>query len=205
VPAMISLQQLRESIAAVIGPQTSANNVKITVVDLHADEAQLTAPVNSGNKTITYKVSQFFKGGSWSVISKILLIIGIGIALLLVAIIALNFLGAAANRDYDTEIDPSLGDDFEDVLNESYEPDEQYQDYGESDALRQQEELLKEMMQGSGDPREQATTQDAAQVTGTQDDENVEFENLLNNFQSVASAKPEALAKKIQVWLEDES
>lgn len=207
VPAMISLQQLRESVAAVIGPQATAESVKITVVDLHSSDGQVAAATTNTNTSITQKFTTFFQGGSWSFISKILIVIGIGIALLIVAIIGLNFLGAASNKDYDTEIDPGLGDDFEDVLNESYDPDAEYEDYGESDALRQQEELLKEMMNnGSADAQQQqaVSQDDVQQLAANQEEENVEFENLLNNFQSVASAKPEALAKKIQVWLDDE-
>jgi flagellar M-ring protein FliF len=205
VPAMISLQQLRESVAAVIGPQATVDSVKITVVDLHSAEGQVSAPVSTSNQTITQKFTTFFQGGSWSFISKVLVVIGIGIALLLVAIIGLNFLGAASNKDYDTEIDPGLGDDFEDVLNDSYEPDAQYEDYGESDALRQQEELLREMMNnGNADHAQTVQNQEMGQIAADNEEENVEFENLLNNFQSVASSKPEALAKKIQVWLDDE-
>ncbi len=206
VPAMISLQQLRESVAAVIGPQASADSVKITVVDLHSMDNNAVAPVAASSKTLTQNITNFFQAGPWSFVSKILVVIGIGIALLLVAIIGLNFLGAAANKDYDTEIDPGLGDDFEDVLNDSYEPDTNQSDYGESDALRQQEELLREMMNNnnSTESNQTAGNQKMDQLSAGQDEENVEFENLLNNFQSVANAKPEALAKKIQVWLEDE-
>jgi flagellar biosynthesis/type III secretory pathway M-ring protein FliF/YscJ len=206
VPAMISLQQLRESVAAVIGPQASADNVKITVVDLHSANNDSSTTVTNSNKSFTQKIATFMNGGTWSFISKILMVIGIAIALLLIAIIGLNFLGAASNRNFDTEIDPSLGDDFEDVLNESYEPNNSYEDFGESDAFKQQEELLREMMMkgSSTDAKQRASDKEMDQLTANQDDENIEFENLLNNFQSVASAKPEALAKKIQVWLEDE-
>ena len=206
VPAMISLQQLQESVAAVIGPQAGPNSVKITVVDLHAADANvdLAAPVKH---TVSEQVASFFQGGTWSLISKILIIIGIAIALLLLAIIGLNFLGAATNRDFDTEIDTGLSDDFEEVLNDDYDVDPDVDpdggDFGEEASIRQQEELLKEMMAQDNAQQAHAAPQEAVQEI-EENQEDVEFESLLNNSQSVASSKPEALAKKIQVWLDED-
>jgi flagellar biosynthesis/type III secretory pathway M-ring protein FliF/YscJ len=206
VPAMISLQQLRESVAAVIGPEATVDSVKITVVDMHADEAQLAVQsLEPEKKSIVASVQSAFKGGSWGFLSKVLIIIGIGFALLLLAIVGLNFLGAAANKSYETEIDPDLGNDFEEVLNdEDYEMSDDYSsDYGETDSLKQQEELLREMMaKNSAAPA--ASNSEPEQITQNTADDNVEFETLLNNFQNVANSKPDALAKKIQVWLDDE-
>lgn len=210
VPAMISLQQLRESVAAVIGPQANSQDVKITVVDLHSNDVDLTQPISTGDTNIISKVFNVFgsksgeKESSWAWLTKVFMVIGIGIGLLIVAIIALNFLGASRPQEFETELDPQLGNDFEDVLNESYEAEQEtYEDFGENDALRQQEELLQEMMSNGNAGAKQASSS-IDQTNSENSDENVEFENLLNNFQSVASSKPEALAKKIQVWLDDD-
>ena len=199
VPAMVSLSQLRESVAAIVGSKTTADKIKITVVDLHSGETGLdtTAPVKSGG--VFTIANNFFRGGAWSVISKIFIVIAIIVALLLVSIISLNFLSAAANKNYTEELDPNLASEFDEVVNDDY------QDLGEAESIAQQEALLKEMMgQGSESPGELADASNRPRNLDEEDLEKVEFENLLNDFQSVAGSKPDILAKKIQVWLDDE-
>ena len=95
------------------------------------------------------------------------------------------------------------------------------------EALKQQEALLKEMMNQSNPPSSQANTEmqqapmasleatapkqianqgvsyDNNYQGTTANKEEIEFESLLNNFQNVASSKPDLLAKKIEVWLDD--
>ena len=44
IPSMMSLKQVQESVAAIIGPNINPDNVKITIVDLHAKD-QIAAPV----------------------------------------------------------------------------------------------------------------------------------------------------------------
>lgn len=192
IPANISVQQLRESIAAIVGPQTSSDKIKITVVDMHAKENQPKAPSKSGG--IMTAINNFLKGGLWSVITKIFSIIAIIVGLLIVAIIGLNFLNAASNRNYVPEVDPNLSNEFDEILNDY---GDNYSDYGEGQALAQQEELLKEMMNQQSSPKQEEKSIKAQ-------NNNYEFDDLLNNFQSVASSKPDALAKKIQVWLDEE-
>lgn len=208
VPANISMQQLRDSVAAIVGPDITSENIKITVVDMHAKDLGQGA---AAKPSIWQSLANFFRGGIWSVIMKIFTIIAIIIGLLLVSIIALNYLGAAANKNYNPELDPNLSNEFDEVLNENYIGNEE-EDFGESKALEQQEALLREMMNQSNfekpdfsnAPKEKPhvtsytnTTNEAKTTDETQ------FENLLNNFQSVASSKPDLLAKKIQVWLDE--
>ena len=45
--------------------------------------------------------------------------------------------------------------------------------------------------------------QNDANLMDNSNKEEIEFESLLNNFQNVASSKPDLLAKKIEVWLDD--
>jgi flagellar M-ring protein FliF len=196
VPAMLSLEQLRESVAAIVGPNVKAENIKLTVIDLQAGTTE--TPQISKPGLIQY-VSNFFKGGIWSVVVKIFSIIGIILGLLVVAIIGLNFLNAAASANVKTSVDSNLGSEFDQVLGDT---NPSYDDFGEQKALEQQEALLKEMMNqaqpSSPSAKAEATSYSAPSA------ESREFESLLNNFQSVASSKPDLLAKKIQVWLEEE-
>jgi len=200
VPAVVSLAQLRESVAAIVGSKTAADKIKITVVDLHSSDPGLenAVPVKSGGVFTT--VNNFFKGGAWSVVSKIFIVIAIIVALLLVSIISLNFLSAAANKNYTEELDPNLSSEFDEVVNDNYD------DLGEAESIAQQEALLREMM-GQGGAENPGELPDASNRSKTLDEEDLEkvqFENLLNDFQSVAGSKPDILAKKIQVWLDDE-
>jgi len=206
VPATISLQQLRESVAAVIGPQATANDVKITVVDMYNRNAPA---ADAGSSNFWSNLSKFFQGGTWSLLTKIFWIVGIIIGLLLVAIISLNFLSVAANRNnIESEVDPNLGSEFDEITNGAY-GNNPYEDYGEGQALKQQEELLREMMSqggpGAGFPRkdEDGKQAVAAQI-GAADKDKMEFDSLLNNFQTVANSQPDILAKKIQVWLDED-
>ena len=199
VPAKMSLEQLRESVAAIIGPEASPGDVKLTVVDLGLDQVvQTVAPQKPGIMTT---VNNFFHGGLWSGIMKVFTIIAIILGLLLVAIISLNFLSAAANKEYVADVNPNLGNEFEDIIN-----DEPGADYGEAAAVEQQEALLREMMGESfvenEMPKSEPSSYSAPQTQ--ENEEQMQFDNLLNNFQSVASKKPEILAKKIQTWLEDD-
>ncbi|MBT6843323.1 MAG: hypothetical protein HOA17_05935 [Candidatus Melainabacteria bacterium] len=200
VPTRISLEQLRESVAAIIGPDANVKDVKLTVVDLGAsDVIETVAPVKTG---LVSNVTNFFHGGIWSGLMKIFTIIAIVLGLLLVAIISLNFLSAAANKEYVNEMDPSLGNEFEEVIN-----DEPGVDYGEAAALEQQEALLKEMMGDSFVEEKPSAKGEATSYSSDSpaiEQEQMQFDNLLNNFQSVANKKPEILARKIQTWLEDD-
>ena len=49
----------------------------------------------------------------------------------------------------ETDIDPSLGNEFEDDYSDLHEDYEDDEDFGEKEALKQQEALLKEMMNQS--------------------------------------------------------
>ena len=155
--------------------------------------------------------------------SKIFTVIGFIALALILGIVGLGFLNTIAKKDSDenpVDTDPDLGEQFEDDY-ENYSEDE---DFGEKEALRQQEALLREMM-GSSTPPGGATAQDSGGLTATappppppqleskptvqlpptEEDKSqeVEFESLLNSFQSVANKKPDLLAKKIEVWLDE--
>ncbi len=201
IPTMISLSQLRESVAAVIGPETTADDVKLTIIDMNAMSAEASA-LSTAKPSLVQHITNFFHGGIWSVVMKIFTIIAIIIGLLLVAIISLNFLGAAANKNY-TEVDPNLSNEFGQVMNE-----EGGADYGEAAALAQQEALLKEMMGESFEEPPAITKGQANSYSNenpVEQEDKMQFDNLLNNFQSVASSKPDILARKIQMWLEEDT
>ena len=54
-----------------------------------------------------------------------------------------------------------------------------------------------------GQAPRQIAMQNDANLMDNSNKEEIEFESLLNNFQNVASSKPDLLAKKIEVWLDD--
>jgi flagellar M-ring protein FliF len=206
VPAIVSLAQLRESVAAIVGSKTAADKIKITVVDMVSRNSSLDSKDVVKSSSFMSLVNSFFQGGVWSVISKIFIVIAIIFALIIVSIISLNFLNSAANKNYTEEIDPNIGSEFSEVINDNYD------DYGEKDSIAQQEALLREMMgkttspnnNEANDPKELADSSSKPKKIDEEDLEKVQFENLLNDFQSVAGSKPDILAKKIQVWLDDD-
>jgi flagellar M-ring protein FliF len=224
VPSMVSLKQLQESVAAIIGPDIDPENVKITIADLHAKD-QLEAPV----KAVETPHGWFDSMGFWG---KAMTIIGFIALALIVSLFGLSFLSSFANKDSQAETDvyPDLGNEFEDdVPTNSIENDNDGEDYGEKEALRQQEALLKEMMSQSAPPKyfeqEQNNIYDKGSMSspsfdrtetmrqnsplslsgsvGNSNNEEIRFESLLNNFESVANRKPDLLAKKIEVWLDE--
>ncbi|MEB3314837.1 MAG: flagellar M-ring protein FliF C-terminal domain-containing protein [Candidatus Melainabacteria bacterium] len=223
VPSMVSLKQLQESVAAIIGPDIDPENVKITIADLHAKD-QLEAPV----KAVETPQGWFDSMGFWG---KAMTIIGFIALALIASLFGLSFLSSFANKDSQAETDiyPDLGNEFEDdVPNNDTEADNDGEDYGEKEALRQQEALLKEMMSQSAPPKyfeqEQSNIYDKGSMSnpgfergdtrqnsplslsggiGNSNNEEIKFESLLNNFESVANRKPDLLAKKIEVWLDE--
>jgi flagellar M-ring protein FliF len=214
VPSMVSLKQLQESVAAIIGPDIDPENVKITIADLHAKD-QLEAPV----KAVETPQGWFDSMGFWG---KAMTIIGFIALALIVSLFGLSFLSSFANKDSQAETDvyPDLGNEFEDdIPTNSIEEGNDGEDYGEKEALRQQESLLKEMMSQSAPPKyfeqqEQSNIYDKGSMrqssplslsgnVGNSNNEEIRFESLLNNFESVANRKPDLLAKKIEVWLDE--
>jgi flagellar M-ring protein FliF len=223
VPSMVSLKQLQESVAAIIGPDIDPENVKITIADLHAKD-QLEAPV----KAVETPHGWFDSMGFWG---KAMTIIGFIALALIVSLFGLSFLSSFANKDSQAEKDiyPDLGNEFEDDMpTNSIEEDNDGEDYGEKEALKQQEALLKEMMSQSAPPKyfeqEQSNIYDKGSMSspgfergdsrqnsplslsgsvGNSNNEEIRFESLLNNFESVANRKPGLLAKKIEVWLDE--
>jgi flagellar biosynthesis/type III secretory pathway M-ring protein FliF/YscJ len=204
VPTMISLQQLQESVAAIVGSGEHPERIKLTVVDLQAKNVE--AQQTSQKPGFVQIVQNFFKGGAWSVVTKIFTIIGIVLGLLFVGVIGLNFLSAAANKNYTAEIEPNLANEFDQSLGNEYIAD---QSFGEDKVLEQQEALLREMM-GQNQitqnefPKPSATSYNNFQQEQKPADDQLQFDNLLNNFQSVANSKPDLLAKKIQMWLDED-
>lgn len=224
VPSMISLKQLQESVAAIIGPDIDPENVKITIADLHSKD-QLEAPV----KAVETPQGWFNNMGFWG---KAMTIIGFIALALIVSLFGLSFLSSAANKESQAETDiyPELGNEFEEDAAEDKD-EEESEDYGEKEALRQQEALLKEMMSQSPPPKyfqqDQSNVYDRGSMSnaalergenpkqlnsspmalsggiGEGDNEEMRFESLLNNFENVASRKPDLLAKKIEVWLDE--
>jgi len=225
VPSMISLKQLQESVAAIIGPNIDPENIKIDIADLHAKD-QLEAPVKAEEAPKNW----FDALGFWG---KAMTIIGFIALALIVSLFGLSFLSSFANKDSQAETDiyPDLGNEFEDEAIEDDETEEDSDDYGEKEALRQQEALLKEMMSQSAPPKyfspEQSNIYDKGSMSspgferdenykqlsssplslsggvGEADNEEIKFESLLNNFENIASRKPDLLAKKIEVWLDE--
>lgn len=223
VPSMVSLKQLQESVAAIIGPDIDPENVKITIADLHAKD-QLEAPV----KAVETPQGWFDSMGFWG---KAMTIIGFIALALIVSLFGLSFLSSFANKDSQAETDvyPDLGNEFEDdIPTNSIEENNDGEDYGEKEALRQQEALLKEMMSQSAPPKyfeqEQSNIYHKGSMSspgfergesrqnsplslsgsvGNSNNEEIRFESLLNNFESVANRKPDLLAKKIEVWLDE--
>lgn len=223
VPSMVSLKQLQESVAAIIGPDIDPENVKITIADLHAKD-QLEAPV----KAVETPQGWFDSMGFWG---KAMTIIGFIALALIVSLFGLSFLSSFANKDSQAETDvyPDLGNEFEDdIPTNSVEENNDGEDYGEKEALRQQEALLKEMMSQSAPPKyfeqEQSNIYHKGSMSspgfergesrqnsplslsgsvGNSNNEEIRFESLLNNFESVANRKPDLLAKKIEVWLDE--
>jgi len=220
VPSMVSLKQLQESVAAIIGPNIDPENVKITIADLHAKD-RIESPV----KQTAVQQNWFNNLGFWG---KAMTIVGFIVLALIVSLFGLSFLSSMANKEGQAETDvyPELGNEFEEEKEPEENEDEE--DYGEKEALRQQEALLKEMMSQStppkyfqqdnsgmydrgsignerNDPMKQLSNTPMSLSGGVGDDSNeeIKFESLLNNFENVASRKPDLLAKKIEVWLDE--
>jgi flagellar biosynthesis/type III secretory pathway M-ring protein FliF/YscJ len=186
VPATMSLKQLQESIAAIVGPNIAVDNIKMTVVDLYTAEDQvMEAQKPKGFWTI------LTQGGTWGIVGKILAGIGILFVLLIAAVIGLNIIGAAGRSNTDLETDPNLNKEYEDLFPTTADEAYAYDDFGEQQAIAQQEALLKEMSKPAPE---------TSNVSGQQ----IEFDSLLNGLQSTAKAQPDALARKIQVWLDED-
>jgi flagellar M-ring protein FliF len=204
VPTMISLQQLQESVAAIVGASEHPERIKLTVVDLQAKNVETQQATRKGG--FVQVVQNFFKGGAWSVVTKIFTIIAIVLGLLFVGVIGLNFLSAAANKSYTADIEPNLANEFDQNLGAEYLAD---QSFGEDKVLEQQEALLREMMgqnqiSNNDFQKPPATSYNNFQQEQKPEDDQLQFDNLLNNFQSVANSKPDLLAKKIQMWLDED-
>lgn len=199
IPATMSLKQLQESVAAIVGPNTEPGNIKMTVVDLYSGDDEVVPVPQKKNVFVS-----FFTGGFWSVVAKVFSVLGILFVILVAAVIGLNIIGASS-KGIDVETDPSLGDEFDEVLNDPELAAADYDDdYGEDKALQQQEALLREMMGSTDDVANENTPKAEANSFSEGNKSEMEFDNLLNNFQNVAQNQPDILAKKIQVWLDDE-
>lgn len=200
IPAMMSLKQLQESVAAIVGPSIKPENVVITVLDMHSKDD--VPQINSGNAGGSF-FTNIFSGKAWGTFTKVISVIAVIVLLLIAGVLGMNFLTAMAGKNIETETDESFGREFDEVLNEDdYDEDEYDEDFGEQRALEQQEALLQEMLNQGNGPSNMGRTSAVSHSSGS-GDQNQEFESLLNNFQSVAQNKPELLAKKIQVWLND--
>ncbi len=184
VPATMSLKQLQESVAAIVGPSIPVENIKLTVVDLYTKEDQIIeAQKPKGFWTFLTQNS------IWAWLGKIALGVAALFVVLVLLIVGLNVIGSG-NRTK-TETDPNLAKEYEELFpvgaDEAYAYDD---DFGEADAMAQQEALLKEMTKPAPN----------AAPNGQQ----TEFDNLLSGLQSTAQAQPDILAKKIQVWLDED-
>ena len=190
VPATMSLKQLQESVAAIVGPSIPVDNIKMTVVDLYTSEDQ----VMESQKPKGFWTIFTQGGGVLGIVGKILAGIGILFVLLIAAVIGLNLIGAAGRSNTELETDPNLNKEYEDIFPTTADEAYAYDDFGEQQAIAQQEALLKEMSK----PAPSSETQ--ANVSGQQ----IEFDSLLSGLQSTAKTQPDALAKKIQVWLDED-
>jgi flagellar M-ring protein FliF len=200
VPAMMSLKQLQESVAAIIGPNIKTENVVITVLDLHSKD-ELSGLSTDSTKSNFY--TNIFKSKTWNTFTKVLSVLAVIVLLIIAGVLGLNFLTAMASKNIESETDESFGKEFDEVLNEDEYSEEDFdEDFGEQRALEQQEALLQEML-NQGSNSYAAKKGDPVSHSNKSGDQNQEFESLLNNFQSVAQNKPDLLAKKIQVWLNE--
>ncbi len=189
IPATMSLEQLRESVAAIVGPSIPVENIKLSVVDLYTKDDQI---IEAQKPKGIWAV--FSQGGVWGWVSKIFAGIGILFVLLIAAVIGLNIVGAAGRTNTELETDANLGKEYEDIFPTTADEAYAYDDFGEQQALAQQEALLKEMTQPA------PSTETKSNVSGQQ----IEFDSLLNGLQSTAQNQPDILAKKIQVWLDED-
>ncbi len=189
IPATMSLEQLRESVAAIVGPSIPVENIKLSVVDLYTKDDQI---VEAQKPKGIWAV--FSQGGVWGWVSKIFAGIGILFVLLIAAVIGLNIVGAAGRSNTEIETDANLGKEYEDIFPTTADEAYAYDDFGEQQAIAQQEALLKEMTQPA--PSKEVKPN----VSGQQ----IEFDSLLNGLQSTAQSQPDILAKKIQVWLDED-
>lgn len=208
VPAMISLKQLQESVAAIVGPNALPEHIKLTVVDLSKGAGETAPNLQDAVKSSGGGIFGLFKSNG---VFKFLALIGTILGILVIGILGLNFLNSASSQKVTQTIDSNLGDDFDQVLNEDQMAagaGEAVSDYGEKQAIDQQEMLLKEMLNSQQaetvSVKAGAAKSHSEQEFAGAEQQDAEFKNLLNGFQSVAHHKPDLLAKKIQVWLEDE-
>jgi|GEM_PF-1720884 len=189
VPATMSLKQLQESVAAIVGPNIAVENIKLSVVDLYTKDDMVTEAAKPKGLWAV-----FTQGGVWGLVSKIFAGIGIVFVLLIAAVVGLNIIGAASRSNTELETDPNLNKEYEDIFPTTSDEAYAYDDMGEQQALAQQEALLREMSK----PAPVAATE--TKNNGQQ----MEFDTLLNGLQSTAQSQPDILAKKIQVWLDED-
>ncbi len=204
VPALMSLKQLQESVAAIVGPNALPEHIKIVVTDLVNPGGEGAPPLLQ--KEASGGIVGFFQfDGFKDAFFKIFSVIGTIFGLLIIGIIGLNFLNAAANQESKTTVDANLGSEFDDLL---HEEEDMGEDFGEKKALKQQEALLQEMLnaQQRAEPATATAVKEKpkTKTEASADDQKVEFEGLLNNFQNAAQNQPDILAKKIEMWLDED-
>jgi flagellar biosynthesis/type III secretory pathway M-ring protein FliF/YscJ len=172
IPAGISLKQIREGVAAITSPNTSVDDVKITIAEFATGKSNIahgskTTNIVPGIGASLGQATSFFKGlPKW----MSFVIAGFGLLLLL---------GSFGRRPATIPQESTIAQ-----INQSMQRQQQFQKPG--------------LQLGAGEdfPQQYESTQ---QLSAKEPD----FTGIISGLKEAAEEKPEFLANKLQIWLED--
>lgn len=180
IPAGISLKQIREGVAAITSPSTTVDDVKITIAEFANGQSTKLAPIKSKSTTdLSSTIGQavgFFKGlPRWASIA--LAIFGI--------LIVLSSFGKKSSYPQESTIS-QINQGMQ--RQQFQQPMEQFQ--------------RPEMQIPGGIQQPQFIAQEQPQAQRAQEPD---FTGIISGLKEAAEEKPEFLANKLQVWLEEGS
>lgn len=182
IPAGVSLKQIREGVAAITSPSTSVDDVKITIAEFANGQSTKLAPIKSNSKdSITASLGQavtYFKGlPRWASIA--LAVFGI-----------LIVLGSFGKKPSYSPQESTISQ-----INQGMQR-QQFQQPMEQQFQRP------EMQIPAGVQPQQFLGQEQPQPQRVQEPD---FTGIISGLKEAAEEKPEFLANKLQIWLEEGS
>ncbi len=183
IPAGVSLKQLREGVAAITSPNTVVDDVKITVAEFANGKSPLTIASKRSTGTsfpnLTASIGQataYFKGlPRWA---------SIGIIIFGILIVLSSFGKRPASIPTESTIAQ---------INQSMQRQQQFQ--------RPMDELPRQEMQIPGGVQQQFAQESQQAISANEPD----FTGIISGLKEAAEERPEYLANKLQIWLEDGS
>lgn len=180
IPAGISLKQIREGVAAITSPSTSVDDVKITIAEFANGQNSKVEPIKSKSTSdLSATIGQavgFFKGlPRWASIA--LAVFGV--------LIVLSSFGKKSSYPQESTIS-QINQGMQ--RQQFQQPMEQFQ--------------RPEMQIPGGTQQPQFIAQEQPQPQRVQEPD---FTGIISGLKEAAEEKPEFLANKLQIWLEEGS